>query len=273
MPAKAKKKFATCEQCKREMKPGSTCNKTMFAEPNTGKVKPAARVGEHPHDMNTHGDNASCHDCNAKRGGFHHSGCDNERCPHCGGQAIGCMCDDKWLNEWAVRNNFPTPFISSVPQDKWNGAYEELGAVKHKIVHDHVTNEGKKTVKKATTKKPAVKKPTAKKPAKKATTKKPAVKKPTIRALAEKLLLNPKLSYNSILTKVQQTFPSCKTSYACLRWYAAKMREQRIELPERPRDPKPEVKKPVKKVAKKATKPAVKKPTAKKPAKKATTKK
>ena len=35
-----------------------------------------------------------CHDCNARSGQFHHWGCDDERCPVCGGQLISCDCED-----------------------------------------------------------------------------------------------------------------------------------------------------------------------------------
>ena len=35
-----------------------------------------------------------CYDCNALSGHFHHWGCDDERCPVCGGQLIGCDCED-----------------------------------------------------------------------------------------------------------------------------------------------------------------------------------
>ena len=34
-----------------------------------------------------------CHDCNALSGHFHHWGCDDEICPVCGGQLIGCDCE------------------------------------------------------------------------------------------------------------------------------------------------------------------------------------
>ncbi len=35
-----------------------------------------------------------CHDCSAIPGEFHVPGCDMERCPSCGGQAIVCGCMD-----------------------------------------------------------------------------------------------------------------------------------------------------------------------------------
>ncbi|MCH9828045.1 MAG: hypothetical protein K0U79_09900 [Gammaproteobacteria bacterium] len=34
-----------------------------------------------------------CHDCAVQNGQFHVPGCDVERCPVCGGQAINCDCD------------------------------------------------------------------------------------------------------------------------------------------------------------------------------------
>lgn len=50
-----------------------------------------------------------CHDCNAKPGEFHKPGCDVERCPNCGGQAISCGCSDK--------------DFESAPRMKWTGMW------------------------------------------------------------------------------------------------------------------------------------------------------
>jgi hypothetical protein len=42
-----------------------------------------------------------CHDCGAAPGQMHTSGCDVERCPACGDQAISCPCSDKVVRKWS----------------------------------------------------------------------------------------------------------------------------------------------------------------------------
>ena len=56
-----------------------------------GKLYDPIKVGD-PSDW-YHGDeNCKCGDCGRKYGEKHDSGCDIERCPACGGQAISCDC-------------------------------------------------------------------------------------------------------------------------------------------------------------------------------------
>jgi hypothetical protein len=51
------------------------------------------RYGDEEDDWGA--DDRSCHDCAATKGQFHVPGCDVERCPRCGGQAISCACPYK----------------------------------------------------------------------------------------------------------------------------------------------------------------------------------
>src|SRR5581483_2020441 len=49
-------------------------------------------------------DQGPCHDCIVVKGQLHVPGCDVERCPRCGGQAISCDCPYEQNEESSVTN-------------------------------------------------------------------------------------------------------------------------------------------------------------------------
>ena len=77
--------MATCEFCDQEMMDASTvtCTVKEVKFPN-GETLPGILYNPGPAQR--------CHDCNITHGGYHHPGCDMERCPRCGGQLISCGC-------------------------------------------------------------------------------------------------------------------------------------------------------------------------------------
>jgi hypothetical protein len=81
-------KMAICNWCKNDMNDVDTCQENMQVEYPDGSKLPSST--EHFDE-----ESGRCHDCAIKHGGFHHPGCDVERCPKCLGQLITCGCLDE----------------------------------------------------------------------------------------------------------------------------------------------------------------------------------
>jgi hypothetical protein len=84
--------MAVCEYCNQEMRDpaANSCPANTEIEFPDGSALPVV-----PYDEQEW----RCHDCNIEKGGFHHPGCDMERCPRCDGQLITCDCLDDGTEE------------------------------------------------------------------------------------------------------------------------------------------------------------------------------
>lgn len=73
-----------CRFCHRNMRDETvvTCSHNSYVVFPNGKVM----------DSVPHAKQERCHDCFVMESGFHHPGCDMERCPLCGRQLISCGC-------------------------------------------------------------------------------------------------------------------------------------------------------------------------------------
>lgn len=82
--------MAICEDCKQDMSDPitTTCTESLVEFPDRSKMQ-RIPYAEFIQGIKTA---TRCHDCEIEYGGYHHLGCDMERCPKCEGQLISCGC-------------------------------------------------------------------------------------------------------------------------------------------------------------------------------------
>ena len=82
-----------CTWCQQEMSGSDGCTVQQFDDLPGGRVD-RIPYGKEPDDWGA-ASGRRCGDCFVAPGGYHHPGCDVERCPRCRGQAISCACRDE----------------------------------------------------------------------------------------------------------------------------------------------------------------------------------
>ena len=83
--------MAICQWCEQEMLTAASCTVKALHE-SGNHVDLVAYGGEGGWMGRMARSGARCGDCGVKPDGFHHLGCDLQRCPLCRGQMLSCGC-------------------------------------------------------------------------------------------------------------------------------------------------------------------------------------
>jgi hypothetical protein len=84
--------MAVCFVCNQEMTAGGSCVEAPLRSLEDGEVYQRIKYGDEGQDSGA-AEGEPCGDCRCCPGGYHHPGCDIERCPKCSGQALFCSCE------------------------------------------------------------------------------------------------------------------------------------------------------------------------------------
>ena len=87
--------MAICDLCDQEMTTARTCSVEVLH--HMGTPYPVLPYGQ---ERGWRARSGRCGDCGVRVGGFHHVGCDVQRCPRCTRQFISCGCLwDEFIHE------------------------------------------------------------------------------------------------------------------------------------------------------------------------------
>lgn len=80
-----------CSVCNNEMTLKISCDPSPVTLKKGRKVFSRIKYGDEGEDWGA-AEGRPCGDCECPPGGYHHLGCDIERCPVCNGQLLSCSC-------------------------------------------------------------------------------------------------------------------------------------------------------------------------------------
>lgn len=124
--------MAVCSWCHGEMTTAISCNVDAFHR--TGRRFDLVPFGDEPGPPMS-GDR--CGDCGVVRGGWHHPGCDLQRCPACRGQLFSCGClfdEDEDEDEGEDETDTSRPLVEPLGVDGNGLLTERMWLGEHEVI-------------------------------------------------------------------------------------------------------------------------------------------